>query len=102
MKKTLTDKFYLATTPYTDPPDIFGWSSASGCPMICHLSRPVPVLTHGPNRAIFSPHVMCLRPGPNAEYAVVRFTAPTNGTDKVSGQFFPLNDNGTGLQQTSG
>jgi hypothetical protein len=95
-KKTLTDKFYLATTPYTDPPDLFGWSSASGYPLICHISRSVPVLTHGANRAIFPPHALSMHPGPNGEYAVIRFTASAGGAYRVSGQFFALDDNGTG------
>jgi hypothetical protein len=95
-KKTLTDKFFLFTTPIYDPPDLSGWSSASGYPLICHVSRSVPVLTHGANRAIFPPHALGMHPGPNGEYAVIRFTAPADGTFKVSGQFYALDDNGTG------
>ncbi len=95
-KKTLIDKLFLFTTPCTDPPDIFGWSSASGFPLVCHVTRSVPVLTHGPNRAIFPPHVLSMHPGPNGEYAVLRFTAPADGIYKVSGQFCALDDNATG------
>ena len=95
-KKTLTDKFYLASTPYTDPPDMFGWSSASGFPLICHVTRYIPILTHGPNRAVFPPHVLSMHPGPNGEYAVLRFTAPSDGIYKLSGQFYALDDNATG------
>ncbi|HEY1582647.1 MAG TPA: hypothetical protein VGF73_06075, partial [Chthoniobacterales bacterium] len=95
-KKSLTDKFLLATTPLNDPPDIFGWSSASGFPFICHVSRSVPVLTHGPNRAILPAHVLSMHPAVNGEYAVLRFTAPGEGTYKVSGRFYALDDNDTG------
>ncbi len=33
-KKTLTGKFFLALTPFNDPPDRFGWCNASGFPVI--------------------------------------------------------------------
>src|SRR4051794_34529678 len=35
-KKTLSDTFFLDTTPFTDPPARFGWCNASGFPLICH------------------------------------------------------------------
>ncbi|HEY2713342.1 MAG TPA: hypothetical protein VGI60_12570 [Chthoniobacterales bacterium] len=95
-KKTLIDKFFLATTPYTDPPTCFGWCNASGYPKIIHTTRPVSVLMNGPNPAVFPPHVLCLHPGMDGEYAVLRFTAPTDGAYRVSGQFFALDDNATG------
>ena len=95
-KKTLTDKFFLAKTAYTDPPYRFGWCNASGFPAIHHTTRAVPAMMNGPNRAIFPPHALAMHPGLNGEYAVLRFTAPTDGTYKVSGQFYALDDNATG------
>lgn len=95
-KRTVTDRFYLATTPFTDPPSRFGWCGASGFPVIDHTLRPVPTLMNGPNRTTFPPHALAMHPGLNGEYAVIRFTAPVDGTYKVSGQFFGLDDNGTG------
>ena len=50
----------------------------------------------GPNRVTVPAHALCLHPGPNGEYAVLRFTVPADGTYKVSGQFLALDDNGTG------
>ncbi len=95
-KKTLIDKFFLATTPFTDPPARSGWCNASGLPVICHTTRPVPALMNGPNRVVFPPHALCLHPGVDGEYAVLRFTVPADGTYRVSGQFFALDDNATG------
>jgi hypothetical protein len=37
-----------------------------------------------------------MHPGLNGEYAVLRFTVPADGTYKVSGQFYALDDNATG------
>ncbi len=95
-KKTLTDKFYLFTTPGYDPPDLSGWSSASGFPLVSHISRSVPVLTDGVHRAIVPPHALGLHPGLRGEYAVLRFTAPADGTYQVSGRFYAWDDNGSG------
>jgi hypothetical protein len=95
-KKTLTDKFYLAVTPYTDPPFRFGWCNASGYPLIYHSTRAVPALMNGPNTYVAPPHLMALHPGLDGEYAVLRFSAPADGTYKVSGQFFAVDGNGTG------
>ena len=95
-KKTLTDKFFLALTPYSDPPDRFGWCNASGFPLICHSTRAVPTLKDGTNRANVPPHGLAMHPGLNGEYAVLRFTAPADGTYKVSGQFYAQDDNATG------
>ena len=96
-KKTLTDKFYLFTTPFTDPPSRFGWCSASGYPLIHHSTRTVPVIMKGgPNHVTFAPHTLAMHPGPNGEFAVLRFTAAADGGYKVSGQFYALDDNDTG------
>ncbi len=95
-KKTLTDRFLLMLTPYNDPPSRYGWCNASGYPVISHTIRPVPALMNGPNRAIFPPHVLSMHPGLGGEYAVLRFTAPADGSYRVSGQFYALDDNGTG------
>ncbi len=95
-KKTITDKFYLAVTPYNDPPYRFGWCNASGYPAIFQISRTVPALMSGPGRTTYPPHALALHPGLNGEYAVLRFTAPVDGTYKVSGQFDALDDNDTG------
>ena len=95
-KKELTGKFYLASTPFTDPPFRFGWCNASGYPLIYHSARPISALMNGPNTYTVPPHGLALHPGLNGEYAVLRFTAPTDGTYKVSGQFFAADDNATG------
>jgi hypothetical protein len=95
-KKTLTDKFYLAVTLYADPPYRFGWCNASGYPLICHSTQTVRGLMNGPNTYAVPSHVLGMHPGLNGEYAVVRFAAPADGTYKVSGQFFALDDNDTG------
>jgi hypothetical protein len=95
-KKTLTDKFYLATTPYTDPPSRFGWCNASGYPLICQSTRSIVALMRGVNSVTVPPRVLQLHPGLNGEYAVLRFTAPADGTYKVSGQFFAIDDTHTG------
>jgi len=94
-KTALTGEFFLAQTPYNDPPNLSGWTSGSGFPLISHLSRPIPVSV-GVNPAILPPHALTLHPGPNGEYAVLRFTAPADGTYKASGQFYALDDNNTG------
>jgi hypothetical protein len=95
-KEALTGKFYLALTPYEDPPDRFGWSTGSGYPLINHSIRAVAILMSGPNRVTVPSHALSLHPGPNGEYAVLRFTAPADGTYKASGQFYALDDNATG------
>ncbi len=95
-KKTLTGKFFLGTTPFSDPPSRFGWCNASGFPLICHTVRAVPALMNGPNTTTFPPHALSMHPGLNGEYAALRFTAPADGTYSVSGQFFALDDNATG------
>ncbi|HEY2713341.1 MAG TPA: hypothetical protein VGI60_12565 [Chthoniobacterales bacterium] len=94
-KKTLVDKFYVATTRSNDPPKVSGWCNASGFPMISHISRTVPTIA-GVNPSAFPAHAMVVHPGPGGEYGVVRFTAPADGTFKVSGQFYALDDNKTG------
>ncbi len=94
-KQNLRGKFFLALTGYADPPDRSGWSSASGFPMIFHSTRAVTVLSHGPNRVTLPPGPW-LHPAVNGEYAVLRFTVPANGTYKVCGRFFAVDDNGTG------
>jgi hypothetical protein len=94
-KRALAGNFFLAQTPYDNPPNLSGWTSGSGFPLICHLSRSVPTRV-GVNPATLPPHALGLHPGPNGEYAVVRFTAPADGAYKVSGQFYALDDNDTG------
>ena len=93
-KKTLTDKFYLASTPYTDPP-------AFWLVQCERLSDDVSFLSGRPDSSTdltppFFRHPLEMHPGPNSEYAVLRFTAPTDGTYRVSGQFYALDDNATG------
>ena len=95
-KKTLTDRFLLMLTPYNDPPSRYGWCNASGLPLISQMLRPVPVLMNGPNRVLSPPRALWMHPGLNGEYAVLRFTAPSDGTYRVSGQFYALDDNATG------
>ena len=99
-KKTLTDKFFLALTPYKDPPYFFGWSSAGGFPLLGHNSHAVPV-TGGVNPIILPPYALDMHPGLNGEYAVLRFTVPADGTYKVSGQFYAQDDNATGTGTTT-
>ena len=94
-KKTLTGKFILLATPFNNPPNLSGWSSASGYPAIAHNTHPVPV-TVNINPVRLPPASLGLHPGPDGEYAVLRFTAPSDGSYKVSGQFFALDDNATG------
>jgi hypothetical protein len=94
-KKALTEKFVLATTRANDPPHTSGWSSASGYPYIGHNTHAIPV-TVNINSIVLPPFALALHPGPNNEYAVVRFTVPADGTYKVSGQFYALDDNAAG------
>jgi hypothetical protein len=94
-KKTLTGKFVPATTRANDPPHTSGWSSASGYPYIGHNTHAIPI-TVNMNPVVLPPLALALHPGPNNEYAVVRFTAPADGTYKVSGQFYALDDNAAG------
>src|SRR5450432_352414 len=86
-KKTLTGKFVLLATPFNNPPNASGWSSASGYPAIAHNTHPVPV-TVNINPVRLPPASLGLHPGPDGEYAVLRFTAPADGAYKVSGQFY--------------
>ncbi|MBA3960469.1 MAG: hypothetical protein H0X40_01010 [Chthoniobacterales bacterium] len=95
-KKTLTDKFFLAQTPYSNPPSIFGWCNASGFPHIIHSSRTAPFTGSGVNAATLPPRALLLHPGLNGEYAILRFTAPADGTYKIAGQFYALDDHGKG------
>jgi hypothetical protein len=94
-KKNLTGRFFLATTPFNDPPSRFGWCSASGGPAIVRNVRPV-TATVGVNPLALRAGALDLAPGLRGEYAVVRFTAPTEGTYKVSGQFYAQDDNDIG------
>jgi hypothetical protein len=41
------------------------------------------------------PNVLLMHPGPNNEYSVIRFTAPTSATYSVTGLFTGLDDHGT-------
>ena len=94
-KKNLTGRFFLATTPLNELPSRSGWSSASGAPADIRNVRPVTV-TIGINRLPVGAGALDLAPGLNGEYAVVRFTAPIEGTYKVSGQFYAMDDNDIG------
>ena len=94
-KKNLTGRFFLATTPLNEPPTRSGWSSASGGPAIIHSVRPV-TATVGVNQLVVRAGALDLAPGLNGEYAIVRFTAPTEGIYKVSGQFYAQDDNDIG------
>lgn len=94
-KKNLTGRFFLATTPLNEPPSRSGWSSASGGPAVIRNVRPVAV-TVGVNRLAVGAGALDLAPGLNGEYAVARFTAPIEGTYKVSGQFYAQDDNDIG------
>jgi len=95
-KEALTGKFFLMVTPMRDPPHRFGWCSPSEYPLLSHNNSAVLAAMNGPNTVTFPAHALCLHPGPNGEYAVLRFTAPADGTYKVSGRFYALDDNGTG------
>ncbi len=95
-KPSLTGKFFLALTSFSDPPSMSGWCSASGFPLINHSTRSLTAVSNGPNRVTVPPHVLGLHPAVNGEYAVLRFIVPADGTYKVAGQFFALDDNGTG------
>jgi hypothetical protein len=95
-KKSITDRFYLASTTFSDPPSRFGWCSASGYPLIYHSTRSVRVVMSGPNIYTAPPHVLAMHPGINGEYAVLRFTIPVDGSYEVSGQFHALDHNDTG------
>ncbi len=94
-KKTLTDKFYLSLTSFSDPPNRSGWCNASGYPAIIHNTRPVRVSMSGPNSYTCQSRALSLHPGLDGEYAVLRFSAPADGSYKVSGQFYAMDDNGT-------
>ncbi|MBA3960474.1 MAG: hypothetical protein H0X40_01035 [Chthoniobacterales bacterium] len=94
-KKILAGRFFLALTHCNDLPPTSGWSSASGNPEIGHNSHSFPV-TLAPDALTLPPHALFMRPGLNGEYAVLRFTAPADGTYKASGQFYALGDNGIG------
>ncbi len=95
-KKTLTDKFFPALTPINDPPNSSGWGNASGVPKIFHNTRSISHSGSGVNPSALPPHAVALHPGLNGEYAVLRFTAPADGTYKVSGQFYAMDDHETG------
>ena len=95
-KKKFTGKFFFALTAFTDPPNLSGWCSASGLPVISHSLRTIPLLMSGPNQILVPPRALQLHPGPEGEYAVLRFTAPVDGAYRVSGQFSALDDNGSG------
>ncbi len=94
-KEALTGKFVLAKTSVGQPSRTSGWASASGYPCISHSLRGIPV-TANVNLITLPPYVLMLHPGPNGEYAIVRFTATDDGTYKISGQFYALDDNGSG------
>ncbi len=95
-KEMLTGKFYLALTHFDDPPNRFGWCSGSGYPILSHVTFLIPTRMHGPNSVTLAGHALNMHPGPNGEYAVLRFTAPATGMYRVSGQFYAEDDNSTG------
>ncbi|HEY1770115.1 MAG TPA: hypothetical protein VGG02_07655 [Chthoniobacterales bacterium] len=94
-KLNLTGKFFLATTASNDLPHASGWATSSGVPQVAHNTHPVPV-TVNTNPIIIPPRALVLHPGPDGSYAVLRFTVPTDGAYKVSGQFYALDDNAAG------
>lgn len=95
-KKTLTDKFYFFRTPSNAPPYLSGWCNASGVPAIAHNDRSVTTTVPNIRPVIYKPHALNLHPGSNGEYAVLRFTAPVDGSYRISGQFYAFDDNGKG------
>jgi hypothetical protein len=78
--------------------NLLGWGNAStgSYPLIMHnVNQTSFVAMGGGGPVTLAPHGMFLHPGASCEYAVARFTAPANGTYKISGQFFGLDDNGS-------
>jgi hypothetical protein len=78
-------------------PDISGWTTSGGLNFlqVSHNVHSVTLVGSG-SQATLPPHALYLHPGSVGEYAVVRFTAPVKGVYKLSGQFYALDDNGSG------
>jgi hypothetical protein len=81
--------------PYNPSADFSGWSAETGYPLVAHNVHAVTFVGSG-LQATIPPHALYLHPGASGEYAVLRFTAPTCGVYKVSGQFYALDANGDG------
>lgn len=78
----LSANFGLFTNTYDTGVFDLGWTSGSGTdPHVCRYdygsANNVPL------------HYLAFHPGPNAEAAVLRWTAPSGGTADVVGQFLP-------------
>jgi hypothetical protein len=76
-------------------PDVSGWTTTTGYPHVSHNVHAVTTLGSGA-QATLPPRALVMHPGPAGEYAVVRFTPLFRGTYKLSGQFYALDNYGTG------
>ncbi len=45
--------------------------------------------------AVLAPHQLSFHPGPNGEFCLIRFTAPTSGKFQISGAFTGVDTHGT-------
>src|SRR6266567_5516880 len=52
-------------------------------------------VTNATGTVVLGPRQLSFHPGPNGEFCVIRFTAPTNGQYQVSGAFTGVDTNGT-------
>ncbi len=78
--------------------DVLGWTATGGFPVVVHNTHPYAITGPPayPYMVTVPPHALAMHPGPNGQYAVVRFTAPFTGYYKISGQFYALDDNLSG------
>lgn len=89
----------LMTAPFVSlwGTQVKGWTAPAGAPLIVHNVNPVAITgpIGYPYPVTIPPHSLVLHPGPNGEYAVLRFTAPLAGSYRISGQFWAADDNST-------
>jgi hypothetical protein len=65
-----------------------------GCPTVNFNPSGVTV-TNPTGTIVLGPHQLSFHPGPNGEFCIIRFTAPTNGEYRVSGVFTGVDIAGT-------
>ncbi len=94
-KPTLLGAFTVFANGFNPTADISGWTNPGGFPIVAHNVHAITTIGSG-LVVTLPPRALLLHPGPFGQYAVLRFTAPASGTYLVSGQFYALDDNGSG------
>jgi hypothetical protein len=71
--------------------DLTGTGGTNSQARVYHNTQPI-IEMYGGNP--IPAHALSLHPGADGEYATLRFTAPSRGRYRISGQFYGLNGNG--------